>query len=203
MIVWGPRPVLFAQVTRNEQKKLADTLVYKLTKEKTAWIVCERGNGKESTGTGVLIDAEHLYVLTAAHVVNDTESITCFFPYPDAGDRVNDPGFYRNRADTLGIRAETVALKASKDLALIQLRPSRQQMDLIPKLPIPSATMNVEEAQSLLTVGSSGAYNGALWRHSGGSARLIYRKQINYPNQQVDATIIENQVTSKRLSHKG
>lgn len=182
-----------AQSNREGPLALSPTLVYKLTREKTVWIVSQSGDGT-SVGTGVLIDAENRYILTAAHVVDGARAIHCFFPDESAGENAEVPAYYLRNANRLAIQGRVVASKRSKDLALVQLRPRSDQVaaGLIPRLPIALASRDLEIGQNLNTLGSSGVDEGVLWRRTGGSVRHIYRRRISYEGQEVEARIIES-----------
>jgi S1-C subfamily serine protease len=193
-IAASPSACLHAQDLPRVLTPLSDTLVHKLVKEKTCWIRCPMGNDRVSTGTGVLIDATNYYILTAYHVTDGASKIMCFFSSPEAGDDANDPNYYLRRSDQLAIRGKIVAADASKDLSLIKLLPSDEQIGLIPRYPVALATYDLEEGQHILTVGNSGASKGVLWRFSGGAVRQLYKKAIRYDEQNVNARVMEVQL---------
>ncbi len=49
----------------------ADEEIYNKALPSATWIISPKGNGKDNSGSGVLIDARQRLVLTAYHVVED------------------------------------------------------------------------------------------------------------------------------------
>ena len=90
------------------------------------WIVTYLGNRPEATGSGVLIDAERLLVVTNEHVIEDAQQIYVFFPWRNADGINMDQAFYlehRNWLETRGYatRGRVIEQNVKNDLTIVQL----------------------------------------------------------------------------------
>ena len=99
--------------------------IYNQAMPSVVWIATSDGDwlGK---GSGVLIDKARRLVVTNAHVVQDAELISVFFPFRQSGRLVKDEDFYFKNREWLDRRGfhtsvRIIAKNIRNDLAILQL----------------------------------------------------------------------------------
>jgi S1-C subfamily serine protease len=146
-----------------------DVKVYERVVKSTVWILATSPKGK-SSGTGSLISATQGLILTNYHVIDGAAEVIVFFPDFKDNKPVQETEHYVNNAARLGIRGRVIAGASdpARDLALIQL-------DKTPPgaLRLPLASASPSTGQQILSIGSSGALSGTLWRYTPGKVRGV------------------------------
>jgi hypothetical protein len=144
---------------------------YQRVLQSIVWVHSPRGEGREATGTGTLVDKARRLVLTNYHVVSDDNRAVVMFPAYRDGRLIAERDYYRDNFRRLGIRGTVVARDRRHDLSLIQLD---HVPDGVKALPV--ATKDVEPGQTVHSVGNPGK-SGALWVYTPGRVRQVYMKK--------------------------
>jgi hypothetical protein len=148
----------------------ADNSVYRKVAPSTVWFF-ERGSA-----SGVLIDAERRWILTAEHVVRDslqrgkTDVKVIFAQFDANGNVLTEKSYYGfEKKRVLQIQGRVIRSNRLKDLALIELDklpPGAKAITLARDLPQPGENVHV--------VGNSTFFNGGLFSYSIGKVRNSY-----------------------------
>lgn len=170
-----------------------DSAVYERAVRSTVWIYSSDLEAtRVSFGSGVLIDAKQGWLLTAYHVVEDREILCTFLPIPDtAGGLVTDPDYYWQHYRRVGDPGVVVARDATRDLALIKVRP----LPLLRSVPL--AALPARPGQPLIAIGNSvsrrdGKMVGVAYRYAGGNVRQVYDRRCRFPSgQEIAAKVVE------------
>lgn len=147
-----------------------DVRVYERALKSTVWIVGDVAGGRK-IGTGSLISFRQKLVLTNYHVVDGVAGVTVYFADFDKENKpIQETEHYDKNSSRLGIRGRVIPGTGDlrRDLALIQLEkvpPGAAQLPLASASPRPG--------QQVLSIGSSGAGTGALWRNTPGKVRSV------------------------------
>jgi hypothetical protein len=165
---------------------LADAEVYQNMLHSSTWVLTKT-QGKTSSGTGVLVDAERKLIVTNFHVVGESRTAIIFFP-----DLKNDKPevtrkHYADNIKTLGIRGRVVAVDRKRDLALVQLEKLPEHAKAIT---LAAASPNPGDA--IESVGNPGS-SDALWVYTSGTVRAVYKKQFRTGAGDHDFTVVETQ----------
>jgi S1-C subfamily serine protease len=176
-----------AQSTVKESPLTAQQ-IYRKTLLSTCW-VGRRGAvqgriGFMEDGSGSLVDLKRKLVLTNYHVVQRTTDVLVYFPVFRDGVEVKDPAFY---VTLPAVRGKVLVSSPQTDLALIELEFVPQE---IKQLPL--AFGSPSPGEQVHSIGNPIA-SGGLWVYTNGFVRQVTKRKIFYPNQTVDARIIETQ----------
>jgi len=162
--------------------------IYKSLLKSTAFILRADRQAQVSSGSGVLVNAEHRLLATNHHVIDKAKKIVVFFPaYEGTGEVITDVKHYLKRAPTLRVEARVVATNPSADLALLKL-------DHLPPgvQAVPFAAKPAEAGQLVYSIGGSGVGDdGHLWRLTTGTVRT--RKKSRPQDIGLNAWILETQ----------
>ena len=141
-------------------------------------------NWQRSTGTGVIIDATHGYILTAYHVVGSDRLISAHrADYDKAGKLVTDSNAYSDLCSAS--QCVVIARDSKRDLALVMFRLPRNGLKSIP-----FAGKSARPGEAVFTIGCDG--RDSMWHFASGNARQIYRSDHQLSGgQRVSARIIE------------
>jgi serine protease Do len=133
-----------------------------------------------STGTGVVIDAEH--ILTAFHVISGGPS-SVDFPLRKDGELVTDADAYYKLP---GMKCVVAAVAPRLDLALLRIKEDKPVMR-----PLPLAARSASPGAAVFTIGND--IDGALFHYAGGNVRQVYKNSWRFERsgQQVEARIVE------------
>ncbi len=164
----------------------ADAKVYEDALKSTTWVLTKT-QGKTSSGTGVLVDAEKKLVVTNFHVVGEARTAIIFFPAMQDGKPVVTRKHYVDNVKTLAIRGRILGVDRKRDLALIQL-------DKLPETAqaIPLAADSAKPGEEVQSVGNPGS-SDALWIYTSGTVRSVYKKQFRTGAGDHDFTVVETQ----------
>src|SRR5262245_55870601 len=105
----------------------ADEKIYRQVIPGTVLFYFTYGDGKVSSGSGVLVDAERGIVATAHHVVNSLnregkKRMSVIFPQWDKNKKIiTDSIYYKKHLDKLQTPATVIYENRTKDLALLKL----------------------------------------------------------------------------------
>ncbi len=161
----------------------ADEAVYEKALRSTVWVVTEN-----SSGSGVLIDAERKLVVTNFHVVGELEKVMVCFPAFEDDRLIAQRSHYRKRLKKIGIPGRVTVRDPRRDLALIELESvpeGAKALSLAKSSPSPGAKIH--------SVGNPGA-SEALWVYTSGTVRQVYPTKVRLPNGcVVDVQVIEAQ----------
>ena len=152
--------------------RIDDEAAYRLSVESVVWV---SSFGKDDTlvfGTGVLIDVERHYVLTANHVVAHKDVALVAFPARDgSGEIIGTADFYRDETNKAASPAVVVDRDPAHDLALLKV-------DVVPLTAraMPIAVQSARPGESVFAIGND--FPGPLWRFAGGSVRQVYRNSF-------------------------
>jgi serine protease Do len=135
-----------------------------------------------STGTGVVIDGDH--ILTAYHVIAGGPSEIDLPERTKGGDLVTDKGFYMNRP---GMQCRIVAADPKRDLALLRIK--REKPPAMKALSM--AAKSASPGSAVFTIGND--IGGSLFHYSGGNVRQVYQDRWRFTRsgQQVEARTVE------------
>jgi serine protease Do len=164
----------------------ADAKVYQDAVRSTTWVLTKVA-GKTSSGTGVLVDAEKKLVMTNFHVVGESRVAYIIFPEFKGETLTVEKKYYGENAGKLSFVGRVVAVDRKRDLALVQLEKLPEGAKAI-KLSEKSASPG-EEIQSIGNPGSS----GALWVHTSGTVRSVYKKQFRTGSGEHEFKVVETQ----------
>ena len=164
----------------------ADAKVYEEALKSTTWVLTKT-QGKTSSGTGVLVDAEKKLVVTNFHVVGEARTAIIFFPAMTDGKPNVTRKHYVDNVRTLGIRGRILGVDRKRDLALIQL-------DKLPEgvQAIPLAAESPKPGEDVESVGNPGS-SDALWIYTSGTVRSVYKKQFRTGAGDHDFMVVETQ----------
>ncbi|HZZ73923.1 MAG TPA: serine protease [Pirellulales bacterium] len=177
---------LILSATLTASQALADAKTYQDTVVSTAWVLA-KSDGKTSSGTGVLIDAEKKMMLTNFHVVGEARLAIVFFPVMTDGKLEVERKYYLDNVKTVGIRGRVIGIDRKRDLALVQL-------DRIPEgvKAITMAKASPTPGENVQSVGNSGSTD-VLWVYTSGTVRAVYKKQFRTGAGDHDFTVVETQ----------
>jgi len=164
----------------------ADAQVYEEALKSTTWVLTKT-QGKTSSGTGVLVDAEKKLVVTNFHVVGEARTAIIFFPAITDGKPQVTRKHYVDNVKTLGIRGRILGVDRKRDLALIQL-------DKLPETAkaITLAADSPKPGEEVESVGNPGS-SDALWIYTSGTVRSVYKKQFRTGAGDHDFMVVETQ----------
>lgn len=190
-----PTPLSAASVptkaSEAEAKPLTGTQIYKQLLKSTVFILTE-DTRSISAGSGFLVHGPRKWVMTNYHVVGEQNKVQVFFPVFQNNELVTDPRHYIDHNAEIGYVGRVIHISREKDLAVIAL-------DKIPEnaKPIPLGTQSAEVGSTLYSIGASGIelkdFSGTLWRMSTGEVRARSKRVVKFPDQIVDATLLESQ----------
>ena len=144
-----------------------------------------------SLGTGVIVDAERGYILTAYHVASPGKVVMAYPQMKDGdGNLILDRDKLLTEAARLNsyVRCIPIARSAEKDLTLLRVDNLKLRFKQMP-----IATRSARPGQTLFTIGNS--TDGPLWRFSSGNVRQVFEKALDYPEgQKVNARFVETTV---------
>ncbi len=147
----------------------------------------------DSAGTGFLIDRERRLLLTAHHVVTDsdngrvTDEVRVVFPAFEDGRPVAEKAYYKERLATLSVRGKVFDTDPERDLAVIVLESVPEgaaALKLAAESPWPGDVVHA--------VGNPGK-SDALWVYNTGAVRQVYKFDRVIGLQHVAARVIETQ----------
>jgi serine protease Do len=158
---------------------------YRASVDSVVWVNTLNNQWEQTSGTGVVVDADKGYVVTAYHVV-ENRLTWVYLPNRDAaGEIVNAPGRYSTA--TKGFyRCAVVRVDPTRDLALLRLidKPSDlKAMKIASKASAPG--------EAIFAIGHSGP---VLWGFSGGNVRRSFQATYQSGTQQINARIVETTV---------
>ncbi len=167
----------------------ANQVVYQRAIASTALVISPREEG-QSFGTGVVVNVEKRWLLTAYHVVRDRErAVICFPRWDEQHELITDPDYYRENLSRVGVAGRVIATDPGRDLAVIQvasLPAGVRAIALAASLPGRGATVH--------SIGNSGVSDGALWRYSEGKVRNLYLKKWHVGDLNFRARVVESQL---------
>lgn len=167
----------------------ADSAVYEQLLDSSVWIVNAEDN---STGSGVVVDAERRLVVTNYHVVGKSPEVVVYFSaYNEQGELVTDRNEYRENAGALrqaglAAKGKIVGTWAKRDLALVQL-------DRLPEdvQGVAFSESGITPGAAIHSIGNPGVAE-SLWIYSPGCVRQVYKKNWNFGDgQQVSAFVVQ------------
>lgn len=164
----------------------ADAKNYQSLLGSTTWVLAKVG-GKNTSGTGVLVDSQRKLVVTNFHVVGEARVAIIFFPAMKDGKAVVDRKHYVDNVKTLGIRGRVVAVDRKRDLALIQLDKVPEGIEAAK-----FAAASASPGDSVESIGNPGS-SDALWVYTSGTVRSVYRKQFRTGAGDHEFTVVETQ----------
>lgn len=176
----------FSAGTFSASTALADAQIYSDTVACTTWVLT-KVDGKTSSGTGVLVDAEKKLVITNFHVVGEARSAIIFFADMKDGKPVTSRTHYVDNVTKLGLKGRVLAVDRKRDLALIQL-------DRLPEgaTAIKMAETSPSTGEAIQSVGNPGS-SDALWVYTSGTVRSVYKKAFRTGAGDHDFQVVETQ----------
>jgi serine protease Do len=164
----------------------ADAKIYQDALNSTTWVLT-KVQGKTSSGTGVLVDAEKKLMVTNFHVVGDSRTAIIFFPELKDGRPIVERKHYADSIKTIGVRGRVIAVDRKRDLALVQL-------DKLPEgaKAIPLAQASANPGEKVASIGNPGS-SDALWVYTEGTVRSVYKKQFRTGAGDHDFRVVETQ----------
>ncbi len=146
--------------------------IYQKTLRGTTWILGMRNSQGADTGTGVLIDAKHKWVLTNFHVAGEASRIVVFFPRFRDGKLIAERSEYQDLLRKgQGIPAKVIYRDQKRDLVLLELESVPHGAEAIHL-----ARQSPSPGQRVHSVGNPGR-SGALWLYTQGTVRQVYEKR--------------------------
>jgi S1-C subfamily serine protease len=163
--------------------------VYRRLLKSTVWIHREDG----VTGTGTIIDQGGKFVLTAAHVVGNSEYVKVFFPISRNGKVVTSRSQHEILKDSeTSAWATVVRRDGSKDLAILELASIPEGFT-----GLPIAKDSPSPGQPVHSLGACPTPGEAMWVYTSGAVRQVYQKVERIPNGQevieLNATVVDTQ----------
>lgn len=143
--------------------------VYQKLLPGVVWLQVDLGQGRTSLGTGVLIDLQRRWVVTAYHLVEERQKAKVFFPVREGGRLIVEREHYLDRPK-LAIAGRIIARSARTDLAVIELEELPPEARAVPLSPI-----SARPGQALHLIGNPGR-SGPLWVYTAGPVRQIGNK---------------------------
>ncbi|MCZ2343326.1 MAG: HEAT repeat domain-containing protein [Bacteroidales bacterium] len=165
--------------------------IYKQLLKSTVFIL-HQDDRSISAGSGFLVHGPRKWVLTNFHVVDDQKRVQVFFPTFVNDELVTEPKYYVDHQDDIGRMGRVISTSREKDLAVVEL-------DSVPEwaVPVSLSTRSAEVGSTLYSIGASGIelkdLSGTLWRMSTGEVRARSKRVVKFPDQVVDATLLESQ----------
>ncbi|MEO0531086.1 MAG: serine protease [Planctomycetota bacterium] len=168
---------------------VADSGVFQQLLDSSVWIV---NLDTDTTGSGVVVDAERRLVITNYHVVGESREVALFFAaYDSEGRLVTDGGTYAKNFKTLeegelACFGKVVGTWKERDLALVEL-------DFMPSdvTGVPLSETGATPGEAVHSVGNPSA-SDALWVYSPGSVRQVYRRNAEFSDgQKLNARMVE------------
>jgi S1-C subfamily serine protease len=172
LLVFGSVLVLGCCVADASAQSENGEKIYQKTLRGSAWILGQRSGQGTETGTGVLIDAKHRWVLTNYHVAGEATRIGVFFPRFRDGKLIAERSEYQDLLRKgQAIPAKVIFRDQKRDLVLLEL-------DSIPHgaESILLAKQSSSPGQRVHSVGNPGR-SGALWLYTQGTVRQVYEKR--------------------------
>jgi S1-C subfamily serine protease len=175
------------EANRTRQRiPLSGQELYQRTLRSTVFVDVRLKSGSQANGTGALIDKERRLVLTAYHVVDNSDSVGVIFPAYQDGKVITDRDYYQERRDQVRVKGEVVARDSRADLALVRLAAVPEHA-----LALPLAEASPPPGSRVHTVGNPGASAG-LWAYTVGAVRQVARRKYRFSSgQEVDAVVVE------------
>lgn len=171
----------------------ANPRIFRWVSSRTTLIVAPRDQRNVSLGSGVLVDHDHGWVLTARHIVDGCEWVNVAFPRGDAdGNLICDPSYYLQNLEAVTIPARVIVTDANCDLALVELQfPPATWVSAIP-----IALQSPQPGDTLHLVGNSGARE-SFWRYGNGTVRSVFHRDWTASDgSRFKCRVIENQIPS-------
>lgn len=154
----------------------ADEKIYRQVIPGTVLFYYSYGEGRVSSGSGVLVDADRRIVATAHHVVNSLiregkTRMNVVFPQWDKNKKIiTDAIYYKKHMNKFQVPATVIYQNRTKDLALLQLDKLPPQAKAIPLAddndPSPGERIHV--------LGNSTFFHGGAFGYSTGTVRNMY-----------------------------
>ena len=154
----------------------ADEKIYRQVIPGTVLFYNTYGDGKVSSGSGVLVDAERRIVATAHHVVNSLTrdgktQMSVVFPQWDKNKKIiTDAIYYKKHLDRFRVPATVIYQNRTKDLALLQLDRLPPQAKAIPL----ADDSDPSPGERIHVLGNSTFFHGGAFGYSTGTVRNMY-----------------------------
>lgn len=157
-----------------------DDDAYRRAVDSVVIVWCHDHNWEVSSGTGVVIDSEH--ILTAFHVISSGPSCVAF-PLRKDGELITDVNAYYDLPE---MRCVVAAADPKRDLALLRIKEDKPVMR-----PLPLAPRSASPGAAVFTIGND--IDGALFHYAGGNVRQVYKNSWRFARsgQQIEARIVE------------
>lgn len=184
-----PRGILPFPVPGPAPAKLSNPELYERLLRSTVCVVQPPDEGNWYLGSGWIVDRERRLIVTNHHVVGKRDTVRVHFPIYEKGQLVSERRYYLANVGR-SVRGRVLDSDTRRDLAVIQLETLPETM-----VALPLATDSPRQGEQLHQVGNPSG-SEAFWVYTTGSVRQVYRRQIRYRNQTVEARIIESQCPS-------
>jgi S1-C subfamily serine protease len=154
----------------------ADEKIYRQAIPGTVLFYNVYGDGRVSSGSGVLVDAERRIVATAHHVVNTLlregkTRMSVVFPQLDKNKKIiTDAIYYKKHLNKLQVPATVIYQNRTKDLALLQLDKLPPQAKAIPL----ADDSDPSPGERIHVLGNSTFFHGGAFGYSTGTVRNMY-----------------------------
>src|SRR5262249_18830655 len=149
------------------------------------------------SGSGALIDRDEQLLVTNYHVVTNEASAIVFFPAfdPKSKELITSPEWYMKEENRrrVAVPGTPVYRDQKRDLALIKLAHVPPGVPPVPLLP-----RSAKVAENVHSIGSSGAFEGTLWRYTYGAVRQVYEKELRFKDQTVHCWMIETNAPTNK-----
>lgn len=158
---------------------------YRKSVDSVARIVAFDKEWEPSLGSGVVVDADKGYVLTAYHVVGADRLVMLHLPIRGKdGEVVTDLPAYTDAF----LKCLVVARDARRDLALLKIKAGEIKEGAPPLKALPLAARSVPPGAAVFTIGGDWR---CLWRFAGGHVRQVYQERWAFEDgQAVEARVI-------------
>jgi S1-C subfamily serine protease len=152
----------------------ANEQIYQKLLPSAAFVEVNYGNNQAGWGSGVLVDVQRKWVLTAYHVVHQSSHVHVLFPTKEKGKLVTSKQAIWPQPiwEEFAISCKVVIEDAARDLAILELAklpPDAKAVPLAADSPLPGQMLHV--------IGNPGT-EPALWLYSFGKVRQVYHKMI-------------------------
>lgn len=150
--------------TETEPQTRSAREVYDRLLRSTVCLQIELGEGRRTTGTGWVLDADRRLIVTNQHVVDEHETVSLRFPKFDDGRVVSDPDAYTDEA----MRGRVVDSDVAYDLAVVQ---AERLPEGVVALPI--APRSAAPGQRVHAIGGEPDGSGGFWVYANGHVRVV------------------------------
>jgi S1-C subfamily serine protease len=154
----------------------ADEKIYRQVIPGTVLFYNSYGDGRVSSGSGVLVDADRRIVATAHHVVNSLiregkTRMNVIFPQWDKNKKIiTDSIYYKKHLNKFQTPATVIYQNRTKDLALLQLDKLPPQAKAIPL----ADDSDPSPGERIHVLGNSTFFHGGAFGYSTGTVRNMY-----------------------------